>query len=166
MARPRVRDIDRGYARTLRQLLLMANGTHAVAGIRGEAGAQREPPEEGSTAEPLTVVEIGAVQEFGTRDGHVPSRSYIRSTFDRQQGRYVSMLAQATPRILSGEVSPEDALELVGMRCAADIQRTIGTLRDPPLAQRTIDEKGSSKPLINTSRLRQSVSSEVRRRSA
>lgn len=158
----RVRDIDRGYRRALRALIGMANGRHAVAGIRGEAGAHREPPEEGETSEPLTLVEIGAVQEFGTRDGHIPSRSYIRSTFDRQQDRYVRMLAAATPRILDGETTLDQELELLGVRCAADIQRTIGVLRDPPLAQRTIDEKGSSKPLIDTGRLRQSIDSELR----
>jgi len=44
-----------------------------------------------------------------------------------------------------------------------DTQQTINVMVDPPLAERTIVEKGSSALLIDTGRLIQSIDSEVRR---
>ena len=55
----------------------------------------------------------------------------------------------------------ERLLERVGLLTAARIQQEITDLRQPPNSPATIAAKGSSNPLIDTGKLRQSVSYEV-----
>ena len=49
----------------------------------------------------------------------------------------------------------------LGLRIQRDVQRTIRNLSDPPNSPITIHNKKSSNPLIDTGRLRQSVTYKV-----
>ena len=159
---PKVTDTDRGYGE-LRRLLgkLRKDRPYVVAGIRGQAGAQTYQSESG---EAISLVEVGAVHEFGSRDGRIPERSYMRSTFDARRDDYERGLKRAIGRAIDGDGDIDTELGRLGLVAAGDIQQTIATLTDPPLAQATIDKKGSSKPLVETGRLKSSIDSEVRRR--
>ncbi|MEN0065940.1 MAG: hypothetical protein AAGA48_27615 [Myxococcota bacterium] len=121
---------------------------HAVyVGVRGKEGRQ--------------LVEYAAANEFGTADGRVPERSYLRRTVDRNAQRYADLLQEAVEDALDHEVSTL-ALEQIGAIAVGDVQRTIVELRTPPNAPSTIAQKGSSNPLIDSGRLRQSIDYEVR----
>src|SRR4051812_36975227 len=112
MARGRVTvtDRDRGWAQLVKELRASGDlvgkagviGDKAAAGhMTAEeqakfAGTKRDsggrflpgsgakvapPPSEGG----MTNAEIALVNEFGSQDGRVPERSFIRSTFDRNR---------------------------------------------------------------------------------
>jgi hypothetical protein len=53
-------------------------------------------------------------------------------------------------------------MKLIGMRVVGDIQDRISDGIPPPNSPITIARKGSSKPLIDSGQLRQSISFEVR----
>lgn len=113
-------------------------------GIRAEAGAE--------------LVTIAAVNEFGSADGHVPERSFLRSTVDENHKKYGDLLQTAVERgIDKGTTALRRELGRVGAVAAGDVQRKIRDLKDPPNAPSTIAAKGSDNPLVDTGRLRQSI---------
>ena len=160
--KPGIKDTDKGYA-ALRAMLrkVAKDRPYVVAGIRGQAGSQTYQSEGGGDA--ISLVEIGAVHEFGSRDGRIPERSYMRSTFDARREDYARGLKAGLRRVVDGASDIDTELGRLGLVVAGDIQETIATLTDPPLAEYTIKKKGSSKPLIEEGRLKQSIDHEVRR---
>lgn len=107
----------------------------------------------------LSVAEIAAVNEFGTEDGHVPARSFIRSTFDEQRESLAEMARKTFLQILlpaKGEKMTLDrALGLLGAKLAAEIKKKVtkGDGVPPPNAPRTVAAKGSSRTLVDTGRM-------------
>ena len=155
-----VTDTDKGYADLRRTLAkIRAERPYVVVGIRGQAGAQTYE----SDGKAISLVEIGAVHEFGSSDGRIPQRPYMRPTFDARRDSYEDGFVRGIGRVVDGTSDIDTELGHLGLVVAGDIQETIATLTDPPLAQITIDRKGSSKPLIDTGRLKQSIDHEVRR---
>ena len=80
----------------------------------------------------------------------LPSRS------EREQATARSRLAVARKSI-EGYRHAAEILEVLGLKHASQIQETIAEGVDPPNAPRTIYEKGSSRTLISTGQLRQSI---------
>lgn len=173
MATPRVKDTDKGY-KALKKLLDEAGKVYVVVGVRGEKGAQRYDKAPGETADPLSLVEVAAVHEFGSEDGHVPERSFLRSTFDTNRAKYERELKAGIARCVTGVTfgTGETALatldfelDRLGVRVAGDVTLLIksGDGIQPKNADATIARKGSSHTLIDTGRLSTSIDSEVRR---
>lgn len=106
--------------------------------------------------EGLTIPDVGAVNEFGM--GNIPERSFLRSTMSEKRGEYKQAMIRLLALIIKGKVSGNRAFEILGLQAARDVQRKIDEITDPPNSQRTIDAKGSDKPLIDTGLLRKSVS--------
>lgn len=102
---------------------------------------------------------IAAVHEFGSE--HVPERSFIRSTLT-EKDNYAKPLASVTKKVMKGELGAKEALELVGTKAKGDIQQKIAKGVGPALDPKTIKRKGSSKQLIDTGQLRQSIDYEVK----
>jgi hypothetical protein len=114
------------------------------------------------------------MQEFGK--GKIPPRPAFRQAFDSHRDAYAQFLKDtigATIDALSGgggrdwkaaEAILMKNLKTLGVVHAGDIQTSIRDLKNPVNADYTIQKKGSSNPLIDTGRLRQSVTSEVVRK--
>lgn len=111
--------------------------------------------------EPVDNVELAVIHEFGLG---VPERSFLRSTFDRLKDKWGKFSARVMKLVAAGKLPLEDGLALIGERVKADVKRAItsGAGIGPPLAQATIDRKGSSRPLVDTARLLGSIDYEVR----
>lgn len=116
--------------------------------------------EEGGT---LTVAEIAVVNEFGTEDGHVPARSFVRSTFDEQRDALKETAAELLVDVLFGEKTTRQALGLLGADLAAKIKNKItqGDGVPPPNAPSTVAAKGSDRPLVNTGRMLNAITWQV-----
>jgi hypothetical protein len=61
----------------------------------------------------------------------------------------------------SNDLDVDATLDTLGQDIAGRVRESINTLMEPPLAQSTIDRKGFSKPLIDTSLMVKSVEHEV-----
>lgn len=139
-------------------------------GVFGAKGAEKvKPREEGQPAPNLTMVELATIHEFGT--GKIPERSFIRSYFDAEFDSLMGVLRKLIEKAIARAVQTgkpitaaeqKKVLDTVGAYMVGRIQERIasGAIK-PPLAETTIDRKGSSKPLIDTGQLRSSITFEV-----
>lgn len=105
----------------------------------------------------LTLVEVATFNEFGTRDGRVPSRPFMAISAETGRRALKHLVANGWVSVLRGRRRVEDLPDLLGLKHVSQIQRTISDGVDPANADATIYAKGSSKPLINTGQLRQSI---------
>lgn len=113
----------------------------------------------------FTNAELMAIHEFGAPRAGIPARSVLRATADAQRAKWMAMLERAIRGAVAGKIDLLSALDLVGLRATADMAATIRRGLDPPLKPATVKRKGSSKPLIDTGRLLQSLGHEVVRSS-
>jgi hypothetical protein len=108
-----------------------------------------------------TVVEVAALMEFGSPADKIPPRPTLIPTFDEQKGKAFEALKSFYGEVLEGKKTTEQALSLIGLFLQRKVVEKINNLFSPPLSRVTIELKGSSKPLIDTGQMRQSVKSKV-----
>lgn len=134
------------------------NGAHVKAGALADKGGGEQP--EGSD---LTIAEIGALHEYGDPESGLPERSYVRKTFIDKAPQLATFTTKLTRSVLAGKMDVARALDLLGAWAAGAIKATItsGNVGGPPLSEATIKAKGSSKKLIDTGQLVNSITWEV-----
>jgi len=105
---------------------------------------------------------IAAAHEFGVPDKNIPERSFLRSTFNENKDKAASFLATRIRNALISKGDMNKPFELLGLKMATEVKGKIQSGIEPPLLKATIKRKGSSKPLIDTGQLVQSITYEVR----
>jgi hypothetical protein len=91
-----------------------------------------------SASDNLNMAELGTVHEFGSTDGRIPQRSFIRATFDEKLPKYRRLLDAAAKDIIAGKLTAKTALDLMGERFVKDIKARIRAHIDPPLSKYTL----------------------------
>ena len=163
-----VTDTDHG-ARALTERLQSLARAHAVVrvGILEKDGSAARPApdrkkgEGDAIGEALTIIEIAVCNEFGLG---VPERSFIRGWFDQNEADLREKLSKVMAPVARGERTTQQALDRFGLWCVGQIQARISRHGDGTYAEnapRTIAEKGSSAPLIDTGLMRSAISHEV-----
>ncbi len=137
-------------------------------GILASKGGN-EPTEDGK----ISMVDLAAIHEFGTKirrdtdEGPIviviPERSFIRSTFlVRRVNELRTMQTKLAKAIVEKGMPVARALGILGMWASTEVRNTISqTDIPPPLAQSTIDAKGSTKPLVDTGRMINAITYEI-----
>ncbi len=117
----------------------------------------------GSAAYPdgTSVFEVGLVHEFGSSDGRIPERSFLRSTLEKKRRELDAIAGKVGKKVERSGGTLEEGLNLMGAVLAGAIQEAISNGIPPANAPSTIARKGSSKPLIDTGHLRQSITWQV-----
>ncbi|MEG0280631.1 MAG: hypothetical protein RR510_14740 [Morganella sp. (in: enterobacteria)] len=109
----------------------------------------------------LSNATIAAAHEFGV-PGHIPERSFLRSTLGENKDKATKLLI----RELKSDISQGDfsgrAFAIVGEKLSGEVKRKIQSGIEPALDPETVKRKGSSKPLIDSGNLLQSITYEVR----
>lgn len=137
-------DRDLGLKRFVRELNSSSNVFVTVGVHEGERNS-----------EGLNIAEYGAYNEFGT--SKIPERSFMRSTFDEKQSKIKADMDNQFARLIEGKNTLYRSMAYVGDRHQQDIQAKIKSGIDPANAGSTIASKGSSKTLIDTGALVQSI---------
>ncbi len=145
--------VDRGWAAILSSVA-RAGSTEVRVGVVGQAAEQQHP---GSN---LSIAEVAMINEYGTRDGHVPERSWLRDTFRKRVGLLRQMFAQAARSVCAGAPA-QDELERAGERMAEEVRRTIESGVAPHNAPATEDKKGFDHPLVETEVLLGAIGHEI-----
>tara|TARA_R110000851_G_scaffold238139_1_gene390952 strand:+ start:81 stop:563 length:483 start_codon:yes stop_codon:yes gene_type:complete len=115
------------------------------------------PDEEGTN-----LIMVAATHEFGSADGKIPERSFMRAGLNEKKAKLKSIWKnKLAKQVLEGEITPVKALGLIGQWGETVVKSKIRTLTSPANSERTIKEKGSSNPLIDTGHMIQSVRYEV-----
>jgi hypothetical protein len=167
-----VTDHDMGFGRILRELTSLENGAGVYVGIRQKKGSKPAGVRsaDGSVKDDskTTIADIATWNEFGAeiRTGpragtKIPERSFLRATVDANGDRYTQLLATQLGAVVDGKQTPEGGLKILGAAAVRDVQVRIRGGISPANAPSTIEAKGSSVPLIDTGRLRQSIDYQV-----
>ena len=98
--------------------------------------------------------DIAMWNELGT--SNIPSRPFLRMSVDENEGKIKNFLKSKKADLVQG-ASAEQVLKEIGIFQKDLIQEKITNGNFEANAQATINKKGSSKPLIDTGRMRQSV---------
>jgi hypothetical protein len=149
----RVRDIDHGFKALKARVQQMKGSFVKVGFMEGQ-----ERTDDGETS---SMVMVAASNEYGTEDGRIPERSFMRSTFDEKREELGRIMAAETRAILDGRKDPRLSLRLVGEKHQGDVIRKIRSHPPPPNAESTIKAKESSGTLIDSGQMAQSVRYEV-----
>ena len=148
-----VTDRDLGW-KAIKRELERAKGREVAVGI-----LQGSVDSEGAS-----IAEYATYNEFGTDD--VPSRPFMAMSFDENVAAINSDFQRQSKRLVTGEVTAEQALTIIGQKHAGRVQNTItGRNILPALAPSTIAAKnGSTKTLVDTGAMANAVQIEVRGR--
>jgi hypothetical protein len=132
--------------------------SHVKVGVLSSRGGDVKHDDAG-----ISLVELAAIHEFGSPAAGIPERSFIRRTFEDDDGKQalIQFLAKLAKRVISGELTHLKALEVLGLWAEARVKSRVAKGIAPPNKPATIKAKGSSKPLVDTSQLINSVASEV-----
>lgn len=155
-----VKEIDHGWADIRRNVKLLGEmGGVCHVGVQGQQAAANHQHSG------LTVAQIANVHEFGKvihqprmkRTIVIPARSFLRATVDEYQEAITRREVLLSQGVLYGKFELRAGLELFGMYVVGLIQQRMANGILPANRPSTIARKGSSKPLIDTGQLRNSV---------
>ena len=149
-----IKDDKHEQKRIEKLLKKMAKAPHVAVGI-----LQDKP-----VSDCFSMLDLATVHEFGSKDGRIPQRSFIRTTCDAGQQKYVKLMAKLQGMYIDGKIALKQVLSMLGCIVEKDIVQTINRGLEPALKPATIKRrrKKSSKPLIDTGRLKGSVTHDVR----
>lgn len=142
------RDIDRGWREFVRQMQI-AKVTEVVVGVH-----------QGDSNDGQQIAEYAAYNEYGTED--IPERSFMRSSFDENLSNIKQDMDARYGQVTRGELTVKAALGLIGLKHTDQIKNKIDTNIPPPNAPATIAAKGSSRTLIDTGAMKNSIHHIVR----
>jgi hypothetical protein len=131
-----------------------------VIGKNGKPLKNRKAVE--STETP-TIAEVAAWNEYGVPD-RIPRRSFIRGWTDNKAEHIKATTDAIFKKVADGKWDADDAVKRLGEFAQDGIKSFIRTGDFRPNADRTIERKKSSKPLIDTGTMRNSVRYEVVRK--
>jgi hypothetical protein len=109
----------------------------------------------------FTIVEVGAVHEFGSST--VPKRSFIIDTFDDKRSEQAKLTAKLTQALMNSKITIDKALDVLGLWGVNEVKSRIVAGIDPELKDATKDRKGSPTPLIDTGRMINAITHEIER---
>lgn len=109
----------------------------------------------------INMATLAAIHELGAK--HIPARPFLKKTIQDNAQKYIGLMAEGVKNSIARGEDPNIVYEKIGLIASADVKQYIVSGNFTPLAQSTIDRKGSSKPLIDIGELRNSISFEVRK---
>ena len=114
-------DNDKGWKRLLAVVEALKGGSYAKVGVLADEakGGLHVPGGK------LTVAEIAAVMEYGTQDGKIPARPFLRMTFDEQAGEHTRVAKLLILKIIDGNMPVGQALGLLGAKLAAEVKKRV-----------------------------------------
>lgn len=137
-----------GNLAKIKQLIeqIKASGEKAVY-----VGFPAEFNEKVEGSDNFNLASLAAVLEFGNE--RIPSRPFLRQTLAENQEKYTALFV----KLFESGISIDQIYEQIALIAQGDVQQNIANGKWTANAPSTIKRKKSSKPLIDTGKLRQSV---------
>lgn len=147
---------DRGWSALRARLTDGPPAIHAKVGVFGPDASKIHP-----LKDDLTVEEIALINEFGSKNGHVPQRSFLRRTFwwnntNRRQVKHV--MAKVSQMVIFQKVPRHIAMRKAGEWGVAEVKKTIMSGVGPANRPSTKEAKGHGQTLRHTMTLHDSIS--------
>lgn len=173
MADAEFKRVDRGADR-IRRELERAKSHFALVGIPSTA---KSPVNAKGQAAGINMAELALIMEKGSPANKVPARPFMLKTRIRAQGRFATLMKKLYQQLLQGKGDAVQILKKLGIAYESEMKETFTKEAFAPNAPITIHGgwmrnkisgkpfkvkgKGSSRPLINTGRLRGEIKSKV-----
>jgi phage gpG-like protein len=141
-----ISDEDLGWKRIKRELKSL-NNIEIRVGINQFASR---------AGEGLSVAEYAYANEFGT--DNIPARPFISTAFDENLDKLKNKIQSNISAVFEDQKTLQSAISEIAYLASGDIVRKIDSIFYPPNSPATIKRKGSSKPLIDSGRMRASIS--------
>lgn len=88
---------------------------------------------------------------------NIPARAFIRKCVDDNERIWNSLIALKLAQVMLQQVSLDDFYRIIGNRITNDLKDTITKFSQPPNAALTVENKGKNDPLVDTGKLRDSI---------
>jgi len=110
----------------------------------------------------ITISELAAIHELGLG---VPRRSFIKDGIEKNERKLQPVVAKLAKKVIEG-MPLDQALGILGVVGADTIKNYVklGAHVPPPLSDKTVNAKGSTRPLVDKGPLINSVTYEVVKR--
>ena len=92
----------------------------------------------------------------------IPERSFLRSSHDENAEQVLKESERALGLVAGGQMSLDQYLDMVGRNYVTMVKDYIVELDSPPNHPFTVEQKGSSNPLVSTGGLVESISYRVK----
>lgn len=112
--------------------------------------------------EDLSNIELAYIHEFGCAVRKIPARPFLITSIRDNSSKVSSFFSKQVKAYLNSEQTVDGAYSMVGEVAESLVKDRFGSSLLTPNSKRTIKEKKSNKPLIDTGQLRQSIKYEVR----
>lgn len=143
------------YMKTIKELnsKVVGVGFTAESGVYDGSAKPGVKPGEDEIGS-VSVADVAAFNEFGTEN--MPSRPFMRDTIANNADEISRFKAMLIGQVMKG-ADAQTVLNQLGTKGKGLMQREIRNGSFAANADSTIRKKGSSRPLIDTARMRQSV---------
>lgn len=125
----------------------------------GYFGKMHKPSITSKRSRPIALKDLAAIHELGLG---VPKRPFIEPPLKENRRKYVLYVGKQITPVIRKRKSFDKVWQELGTIAVMDIQKYMITASFTPLAASTIKRKGSSKPLIETGQMRQSITYKVK----
>jgi hypothetical protein len=109
------------------------------------------------------VLDIAMWNELGTSNG-IPSRPFIRDTYDMNEAAIAKFTETMVARVTNGEMEIPQAASALGIYVVSLMQTQIDNGAYKPNSKKTRRRKRSDQPLIDTGMMKQSIRAVVRKK--
>jgi len=144
---------DLGKAKIERELKA-AKKLVALVGIPSDAKRHEDNPNIG-------LAQIAYIMEKGSAVNNIPARPFMHQTRERNEKRVLGLSKKLLNALSSGSTTAMDAIKKLGGAYELAMKEIFIEGSFAPNALSTIRKKKSSRPLIDTSLLRQSIKFKV-----
>lgn len=105
------------------------------------------------------IVDYAIANEYGT--SKIDSRSFMRSTADEKKELWFFDVDKIVESVTKGDLEVDRKISLLGEQMVNDIKEKILSNVPPPLNPATIKRKGSSRTLIDTGNMKNSITFKI-----
>ena len=150
---------DNGYKNRIAEIAEM-NHLFTKVGLP-ENGDVGEPTVAGSEHESATmlseIIQVAAVHEFGSPARNIPERSFVRTSFDENFQALQEFKKKQAALVIEGKQSALTGITKIGEWLTNKTKLKINSNVPPPLKPLTIARKHSSRTLIDTAQMINSI---------
>lgn len=105
------------------------------------------------------VVDYAYANEFG--EGKTPPRSFIGSAYDDNIENWNNVIQANVMAVIEDQASIKQAVGKIAYQITGDTVKKLDSIFSPPNSDYTIAKKKSSKPLVDTGKMRASILPEI-----
>jgi len=149
----KTKEIDHGFKRALEEAGFAAGKSFVKAGVLSKDGSE----DRGG----ITLAGIASVQEFGTADRSVPSRSWMRAFLAQKESEFFQLSFEVISKTILGKMNIKKGLNIIGLAMSSGFKQMITDIKQPPLKVSPRKPQGGTNPLVDTGRLRASQNHQV-----